>query len=135
MEKSPTPKIIFFDGYCALCNGSVKWIVNHDKNRVFKYAPLQGVTAKTKLHSVSNLPLLSSIILLDGDTVYTKSSAAIRIAKELPSPWNALALFGIIPRPFRDWVYTLIAKYRYSVFGKYETCTIPTVEDQGLFLE
>ena len=135
MEKTPTQKIVFFDGFCALCNGSVKWIVNRDKNRVFKYAPLQGVTAEQKIKMTFDLHFPSSIVLLDGDTVYTKSSAAIRVAKELPAPWNALTILWIIPRPIRNWVYGVIAKYRYSVFGKYETCTIPSVEEQGLFLD
>jgi predicted DCC family thiol-disulfide oxidoreductase YuxK len=128
-------KIIFFDGFCALCNGSVKWIINRDKNKVFKYAHLQGETAKKQLLMTFDLNYPSSIVLLDRDKIYTKTDATIRIAKELPAPWSGLALFWIIPRPIRNGVYELISKYRYKWFGKYDVCTIPSAEDKDLFLD
>jgi len=128
-------KIIFFDGVCALCNGSVKFVIKRDKNNVFKYAPLQGKTANNKLNSLFDLKYPSSIVLLDGEKIYTKTDATIRIAKELPAPWSGLALFWIIPRPIRNGVYELISKYRYKWFGKYDVCTIPSTEDRDLFLD
>jgi len=127
-------KIIFFDGVCALCNGSVRWVIKHDVHQVFKYAPLQGETAKTKL-AEHNLKHLNSIILLDGDQIYTQSTAALKVAKLLPAPYCGLYVLAIIPSVIRDFVYDYIAKHRYTWFGQYDKCTIPSKENKELFLD
>ncbi len=140
MEKRPMTNdfthIIYFDGVCNLCNSSVQFVLKRDKKKVFRFATLQGNHAKSTFAKFS-LPHadLSSIVLLEHNTVYTQSTAALRIAKKLNALWPLLYLFIIIPKPIRDAVYNYIAKNRYKWFGKQESCMLPTKETQRLFLD
>ena len=131
-----THKIILFDGVCNLCNGSVQFVIKRDKNRVFRYAALQSAIAQEELKTRNEpLPDIESVILIDGDKVYYRSDAAIRIAKHLGAAWPLMQVFLIVPRFIRDAVYNFIGKNRYKWFGKQESCMIPTPELKNLFLD
>lgn len=130
-----TPKIILFDGVCNLCNGSVQFVIKRDPKKVFRYAALQSDFAKNLLESLNQpAPDVESVILVDGEAVYYRSDAALRIAKHLNGAWPMLSVFLIIPRFIRDAVYNFIGRNRYRWFGKQESCMIPTSELKSLFL-
>ncbi|MFC4210033.1 thiol-disulfide oxidoreductase DCC family protein [Pedobacter lithocola] len=131
-----TQPVIFFDGVCNLCNASVQFTIEHDKKNVFKFTALQGEYAKTILPKFNiDSTKLNSILLVDGERVYTKSSAALRVAKKLNGLLPLLYTFIIIPKFIRDWVYDIIAKNRYKWFGKQESCWIPTLELKNKFYD
>lgn len=127
--------IVFFDGVCNLCNASVQWLIKRDQKHQFRFAPLQGETAKVHLKITDENATPQSVILFENGKVYQKSSAALRIAVKLGFPWFLAGIFFIIPRFFRDWVYDFIARNRYRWFGKQDACMIPTPELKALFLE
>ena len=127
MNKQLTHSIILFDGVCNLCNGAVNFVIKRDPGNVFKFTPLQekqGVLLLKK-HAI-DAQELDSIVLVENKKVYTKSSAALRIARKLSNLWPLFFVLLIIPRFIRDGVYDFIAKNRYKWFGKKEQCIIPT---------
>lgn len=130
----PNP-VILFDGVCNLCSSSVQFIIKHDPNRQFRFASLQSDFGQEVLQQF-NFPIkdFGSFILLEKGIVYTKSDAALRVAKKLSGAWKALYAFMIVPPFIRNGVYNLVAKNRYKWFGKKEECWIPTAELQGLFM-
>ena len=81
-----------------------------------------------------NVKEVDSLVLLSNNKAYIYSDAALQIAKRLNSKWRYLAIFRFFPKPFRDFIYKTIAKYRYRVFGKKEHCILPTLEMQSRFL-
>lgn len=78
---------------------------------------------------------LSSMILLENNKVYRKSTAALRIARGLPMPWPLLFAFTLVPEFIRDRLYDLIGKHRYRLFGKYDSCWIPDDESRKKFID
>jgi predicted DCC family thiol-disulfide oxidoreductase YuxK len=127
--------IIFFDGVCNLCAGSVKFVIRRDKKDFFRFAPLQSDAAREYLGPAdASAGAPSSIILLENGKVYKRSSAVLRIARHLGGGWNLLYAFLIIPAFIRDYVYDQIAKRRYSIWGKEESCMVPTAELKAKFL-
>lgn len=128
--------LILFDGVCNLCNSSVQFIINRDKENLFLFTPLQGETAKQILkHYKINTQEIDSIILYQPNKgVYFKSTAALKIASKLGFPVNITMVFMIIPTFIRNWIYDLIAKYRYKWFGKKDQCMIPTKELKEKFM-
>lgn len=135
MEQHTQHKIILFDGVCNLCNSSVTFIIKRDKNDVFRFAALQETTGMSllKKHHIDTAKT-DSIILIEQNKAYTKSTAALRIAKNLSGAYPLLYAFIIVPRPIRNWVYDYIARNRYSWYGKKESCMIPTPELRSKFL-
>ncbi len=128
-------KIIVFDGVCNLCNGSVRFILQHERSPEFKFASVQSETGK-ELLSWCGLPAdyKQAVILIDHGEIYSGSTAALKIGKTLSIPWSLLAQIGsIVPRFIRDWVYDQIAKHRYQWFGKRDVCMVPTIALQDRF--
>ena len=127
--------VILFDGVCNLCNGAVQFIIKRDNTSKFLFASLQSDFGQSQLQKFGLDPSkLHSIIALDNGKFYERSDAALKIASGLAQPWSILGVFRIVPRFFRDWVYDLIAKSRYRIFGKRESCMIPTPELKGRFV-
>jgi len=127
--------LIFFDGVCGLCNWSVDLVLKLDKNEAFRFAPLQGKTAE-ELLTESDRKELSSVVLLNSNGKYRRSAAVVRIFWELSGFWSLLGtLLWLIPRPLRDLGYKLVVWNRYRLFGKQETCRMPTVEERNRFLD
>lgn len=125
---------VLFDGVCNLCNGSVLFVIDRDPERYFRFAPLQGDDARRLLAEQGVAPELSSVVLVEGGRVYTRSTAALRIARRLRGPWRLLAAFVVVPRPVRDLVYDWVARNRYRWFGREEACRMPTPELRERFL-
>ncbi len=126
-------RIIFFDGVCNLCNGAVNFVIDRDPKGLFKLAPLQSEIATDYLDE-GRISKLDSIVLYEDGKIYEKSTAALRIAKELNGAWFLLYAFIIIPPFIRNFLYNFIAKNRYKWFGKRETCRLPSQDIQDRFL-
>lgn len=127
--------IIFFDGVCNLCAGAVKFVIKRDKNDLFRFTALQSDQAMQYLSSFDvSLIAPNTIILLENGKVYKRSTAALRIARRLDGAWPLLFVFMIIPAFIRDFVYDQIAKRRYSIWGKEESCMVPSAELKAKFL-
>lgn len=129
-------KLILFDGICNLCNSSVQYVIKHDKNDVFFFAPLQSETGQKIInHYNIDTSKIDSILLYSIESGLTcKSTAALKIASKLGFPRNLLTVFIIVPTFIRNWVYDYIAKNRYKWFGKREECMIPTKNLKEKFL-
>ena len=116
-------KVVFFDGYCVLCNGFVDWLLRIDRHHKLKFASLQGETAKKLLGSHSLiLQDVSTIIYSREEEVYQKSSAVLRILADVGGIWVLAKVFLLIPSFLRDGIYALVAKNRYKFFGQRQTC-------------
>jgi predicted DCC family thiol-disulfide oxidoreductase YuxK len=128
-------KIILFDGVCNFCNASVNFIIARDKKNIFKFAALQSAPGEELQRKFSLDPKdLSSFILIEGNTYYKKTTAALRVAKDFGFPWNLSYVLIIIPPFIRNIAYNIIAKYRYKWFGKREACRVPGPEEREKFL-
>jgi predicted DCC family thiol-disulfide oxidoreductase YuxK len=135
---SPYPlaeKVILFDGVCNLCNNSVQFIIRHDPVGQFKFAALQSPFGQEQLRKFG-IPqeALNSVILISENVAFQRSDAALEIARYFTGMWKGLYYFKIIPRFFRDWIYDLISRNRYSLFGKKDECMIPTPELKARFI-
>lgn len=127
--------IVFFDGVCHFCDASVRFVIDRDPKRVFRFAPLQSGFAQKKLGEYNLDPAeLSTLVLLQNQRAHIRSEAALRIASQLQRPWSWLRFLLWIPKPLRDWFYRLIASHRYQWFGKKQSCELPKTEDQSRFL-
>jgi predicted DCC family thiol-disulfide oxidoreductase YuxK len=126
------PSVILFDGVCNLCNGLVRFIVARDPAGHFHFASLQSDAARRLLN---RQPTVDTIVLIEEGKSYTKSAAALRIARGMRFPWLLLYAFVVIPRPLRDLIYDWVASHRYRWFGRQETCLLPSPELRNRFLE
>ena len=127
--------IILFDGVCSLCNSSIHFIIKHDKKNYFRYATLQSEIGKEKLKECTiNETQIDSLVLIENNTAYTKSTAVLRIAKHLNKLYPLLYGFMIIPSFIRNIIYNFIARNRYTWFGKRKECMISTDEIKEKFI-
>jgi len=127
--------VLLFDGVCNLCSGAVQFIIKRDKKKQFLFASLQSESGSTLLKKF-NLPAndLNSFVLAEGDKIYTRSTAALRVAKKLGGGWKLLYGLMIVPQFIRNAVYDVIARNRYKWFGKKDECMIPTPQLKERFL-
>lgn len=137
MTPDTLPKrIVIFDGICNLCEFSVNFIYERDRDGKFTFTPAQSSLGSKLLQDYKlNDETLDTVVLVKNGRAYTRSSAALEIASELDIPWSFLQLFSVIPQFLRDQVYDAIARNRYRWFGKKESCMIPTPEIKARFLE
>lgn len=126
--------IILFDGECNFCNSSVQFIIKRDKKAHFTFASLQSEIGKTYRKQFGIPEDVDSLILIEGEHCYIKSSAALRICKKLDGGWKLFSTFLLIPPPLRNVCYDIMAKNRYKWFGKQESCMLPTPEMKKRFL-
>ena len=124
-------KVIVFDGICGLCNMSVNLLIKLDTDKIFQYTSLQGEFVKT-LNIEADI---DSIIFYDGGMIYYKSTAILKILRSLGGVWVVTNIFYLIPVSIRDFFYDVIAKYRYKIFGKMQSCRMPNSVEEKLFLE
>jgi predicted DCC family thiol-disulfide oxidoreductase YuxK len=125
-----------FDGVCNLCNGAVQFVIARDPSSRFHFGTLQSDAARRMLRERYTLPTVpDSIVLLDESGVFTRSDAALRVARGLRFPWPLAFGLIVVPRPLRDWVYDIVARNRYAWFGKREACMVPTPELRARFLD
>lgn len=134
MDNNQT-QILLFDGVCNLCNGIVQFTIKRDPKAKFKFASLQSESGQLLLRQFG-LPTndFNSFVFINGDKYFLKSSAGLHVLKELGRVWKVFYVFIIFPRPLRDFVYNIIAKTRYKIFGKQDICMVPTPDIKQRFL-
>ena len=130
-------QLILFDGVCNLCNNSVQYVIKRDKKNLFMFAPLQSETGKSiiETYAIDTANTDSILLYVPGKGIYTRSSAALRIASKLTFPTNVLTIFRIVPSFISNLVYNFIAKNRYKWYGKRAHCMIPTPQLKDKFLQ
>ena len=128
------PPVIYFDGYCGLCNGFVDFVLARDRARRFRFAPLQGTTARARFGDPGDVDP-TTILLEEEGTVFERSTAALRIITALGGIWRLAGLLRLVPRFIRDAVYDWIARNRYGWFGKRDSCRLPSPEERAVFLD
>jgi predicted DCC family thiol-disulfide oxidoreductase YuxK len=135
MSESEKKGIVLFDGVCNFCNRSINFMIRHDKNDYFRFAPLQSSTGEELMRKNGmETAKPDSVVLYEKGKLYTKTSAALRIARRLNGAWPLLYAFIVVPPFFRDIVYTIIARNRYRWWGKTEACMVPTPEVRRKFI-
>lgn len=128
--------IILFDGVCNFCNRTINIILKYDKQAYFQFAASQSNAVKGIMQEYSlEEKAISSVILIDQEKVYTKTDAVIQIASHLKGWPRLFSFIKFIPKPIRDFGYDLIAKNRYTLFGKKDNCMIPDASILHRFLE
>lgn len=134
--KNNETHILLFDGVCNLCNSIVQFTIKRDPKEKFKFASLQSESGQELLKKF-NLPTndFDSFVFINGNKYFLKSSAGLHVLKELGGFWKLFYVFIIFPRPLRDFVYNIIAKTRYKIFGKQDACMIPTPKLKQRFLQ
>jgi predicted DCC family thiol-disulfide oxidoreductase YuxK len=119
---------LFYDGHCALCHNTVKFVIKRDRSgAAFRFAPLEGETFQALVPLEQRAGLPDSIVIRTADgSLLARSDAVVRILERLGGGWRILAaLLAAIPRGLRDGVYDFIARVRYRIFGKRdELCPI-----------
>ncbi len=135
MPDSSPPLILLFDGECGLCSAAVNFILKRDPHRRFRFAPLQSQAARDLLarHHI-NPDHLSSVVLIEQDRAYLRSSAVLRIALELPEPWPLAGICSFIPAFLRDDLYDFVARHRKQWFKPPDACRQPTEAEREQFL-
>jgi len=128
--------ILLFDGQCNLCNAAVRFVLKHEIQPTILFGSLQSEIGQSLLqqHGLpSNVPP-TSLVFIENGIAFQRSDAAIRVSTYLSRPWRWVRHARFIPRILRDAIYNFIARYRYRVFGKSETCMLPNPEVQNRFL-
>ena len=121
-----TKPILLFDGYCNLCNNSIKFILKHEKKTDLYFSSLQsdnGIELLKRHHINPNE--IDSLILIQNNTAYSKSSAALRLTPYLKGLYPLLYALLIVPPFIRNAVYDYVARNRYKWFGKSDSCMMP----------
>lgn len=131
----PVEHLIVFDGVCYLCSGRVRFLLKRDREAHFHFAAVQSKIGRRLLNANGLDPdNPESFIYLQSGRAFFKSEAVLRIVKGLPAPWCWLTMARIIPRFFRDLLYDLVARNRYSLSDRAKTCIIPTDFQPDRFL-
>ncbi|UOF88860.1 DCC1-like thiol-disulfide oxidoreductase family protein [Fodinisporobacter ferrooxydans] len=126
--------IILFDGMCNFCNHSVSFIIRHDSHDRYRFAPLQSNTGQDYLEKFAIQKDVNSIVLIEGERWYVESTAALRICRDLDGLWKAFYPLLFIPKAIRDFCYRWFANKRYILFGKRDSCMVPTKKIKEKFL-
>jgi len=134
---TPRPeRVVVFDGVCPFCVGWVRRAIQLDRAGRLRFAPKQTEGARRRLLAAGCDPdLVESIVLIEGDRVWTQSDAALRIIGCLPFPHSLPAALRIVPRALRDFVYGVIARNRFRWFGRRDACYIPSAEVRSRFVD
>jgi predicted DCC family thiol-disulfide oxidoreductase YuxK len=132
--------LVLYDGVCALCHGVVQFLMKHDRLDRFRYAPLQSglgreVLARFDIHTFPDGVMLLTDALTPRGRLYQRSDAVAEALPLLGGYWRlAGRVLRLLPRPLRDWGYGLVARFRYRLFGRYDTCPVPPPEQRSRVL-
>ena len=132
----PRTLILVFDAQCLLCNGWVRFVLRHDRQGVFCFAAIQGATGQTLLHQAGlQVEGLQTLLLVDGAQSWQHTSAIFRVLHQLGWPWRAAWVGWLVPAVLRDTLYRWVARHRYRIFGRTDTCMVPPPEVKARFLD
>ena len=134
--------VVFFDGVCGLCDRFVRFLLEHDRSGRIRFAPLQGELARTVLprHGL-NPDDLDSVVVISrwqhsSERALTRAAAVLYTLDVLGGWWRILARVAkVVPGPLANWLYDLVARFRYKVFGRFEACPLPRPEWRERFFE
>lgn len=127
--------VILFDAVCPLCSANARFILRHDRRRRFRLASMQSEAGAALYRRFGIDPAdPETLILVEGDRARRDSDAALAIWSELGWPWRAATVARIVPAPLRDAVYRWVARNRYRMFGRRETCWLPRPGEADRFL-
>lgn len=128
--------IVFFDGICTICNRFVDFCLRHDKKGVIYYASLQSDFARNFLATRSiNVTDISTIYFYTDGKIFDRSTAVIKILKHFGGLYSLFAgFYNLLNKRSRDYLYNLIARNRYRLRGKKDSCRLPTALEQQKFL-
>jgi predicted DCC family thiol-disulfide oxidoreductase YuxK len=129
--------IVVFDAECLLCNGSVRFLLRHDRRHVFRFASMQGRAGGALLarHGLQAGDGLQTMLLVEGARSWQDSAAVIRVLGALGGPWRLVWLAWPIPAPLRDAAYRWLARNRFRLFGRSEVCAVPPPGQAARFLD
>ncbi|PJZ44762.1 thiol-disulfide oxidoreductase DCC family protein [Leptospira brenneri] len=131
-EKS---KIVFFDGVCHLCMGSVQFLLKQNEKENLYFSAIGSQTFLSLIPKDVQPSLPDSILYWKEGKLYLESDAIVQLVRELKFPWFLFSVFWIIPKWVRNPIYRFIAKHRYQWFGKAEACMIPSPNIKKRFLD
>ncbi|HSV48191.1 MAG TPA: thiol-disulfide oxidoreductase DCC family protein [Ramlibacter sp.] len=128
--------IIVFDAQCLLCSGWVRFLLRHDRRAQFRFASIQGEAGRRLLAQAGLRPeALETLLAVDQDRSWQQTSAILQILHRLGWPWRLAWLAWPVPAPWRNAAYRWVARRRYRLFGRSETCMLPVPADAGRFLK
>ena len=126
--------IIYFDGLCDLCDGFVRFLLARDRRARYRFAPLQGETARARLEDRFTGSAIETVVLEEPKRFRVRSDAAIAILTGLGGLWRLAAALRIVPRPLRDALYDYVARNRFRWYGRRDACRVPTPAERERFL-
>jgi len=128
--------VILFDGVCKLCNFWSQFIIKVDTKHRFKLCSVQSPEGQQILHYF-DMPTdnFDTMLYVEGDQCFDKSDAFLNVVNKLGFPWRVLYVFKMLPKSIRNWFYDRIALNRYTLFGKFDTCILPSKENETRFLK
>ena len=131
----PDDDVILYDGVCVFCSRWVRFVIARDAQRRFRFTPIQSDYG-TRLAQAFGIdpadPDTNAVI--HGGVAYFKSDAALTVLSSLPG-WGWVRVLFWVPKPLRDFVYNLVARNRYRIFGKYDRCFVPDAEMRARVME
>ena len=125
--------VVFFDGLCGLCSEFIDFVMKIDKRAQFKFSPLQSSFALKHLPPALPTDLSTVVIIIEGKT-YTKALAVLHLFHQVGGPWKGLAVLRFLPQFILNLAYDIIAKNRYRLMPKKETCRLPTPAERERFI-
>lgn len=125
--------ILLFDGNCGLCDRAVQWVLRRDAGGTMRFAPLQSAVGREALTRLPELAGVDSMVLLHREGAWIRSTAVLETARYVGGIWGLAVLGYLIPRPLRDWMYDQVAKRRLALFGRVESCSVPTAAQRERF--
>jgi predicted DCC family thiol-disulfide oxidoreductase YuxK len=141
LSNLPATTLVFYDGLCGLCDGFVQFLLKRDRHARIAFATLQGELARGMLVPLGYDPgdLDSIFVVADWKAaqqrLLNRSQAVLHAVAQLGGAWRIFAtVASIVPVFIADRVYGLVARHRYRVFGRFDTCPLPRPEWKNRFL-
>jgi len=141
LPRPASPALLLFDGRCGLCSGLVRFVLSHDRRDAFRFAALESEAAARVLAPHGGLSTLpdSAVVLTDVGTpaerLLLRSDAILFIADQMGQPWRLALLGFLLPKAVRNFLYDRVAASRARLFGRTDTCMVPTPEQRAKFVE
>ena len=128
--------ILVFDAQCLLCNRWVQFVLRHDHKQQIQFASIQTPSGQALLSQAGlRVEGLQTLLLVDGQRSWQHTAAIMRVLDAMGWPWRMAWLIWLIPAPVRDSLYRWIARNRYRIFGRTDTCMVPAPSQKGRFLD
>lgn len=135
-ESGVPSKLMVFDGVCVLCNGGVRFVLKRERAPTFVFATVQSSLGQRVLEALDQpLDGSASMVVINEGRYFLKSDAVVETARGLKAPWSWGTAVRFLPQRWRDRAYELLARNRYNIFGRYDTCRIPDADLRRRFVQ